>query len=214
MNEDLDHGSVLPFLAEARQQDWAVMVLNTNQDTVAGRPVEGSATPEEHAVTAWRELVKPARADKLVVVAHSYGGLVAVELARKFKKDFQGRVEGLLLTDSVHGRLTGDSATDRRLAAIGRNWAGSDEPLGGLLRAAGPARIEVVSAGHELHEWTTWAAMQGIFGVIRKIKEGEPWRGGGGQDGTEEREGSEARADPMAAIQERGERSSEEREEL
>ena len=34
-----------------------------------------------------------------------------------------------------------------------------------------------VSAGHELHEWTTWSAMDQIFGVMRMVKEGQGWKG-------------------------------------
>ena len=102
-----------------------------------------------------------------------------MSLARHFKEDFLGRVQGVLLTDSVHGRLSGDSSVDSRLEVVGRNWVGSHLPLGRSVRGAGQGRVERVSAGHEEHEWTTWAAMEEIFRVIRRIEEvGEKWREG------------------------------------
>ena len=33
MNEDLEKGSVLPFLEEARSEGWGVVVMNTNMDS-------------------------------------------------------------------------------------------------------------------------------------------------------------------------------------
>ena len=179
INQDLSHGSALPFLKEARERDWGVIVLNTNLNTLEGETIPGSESPEEHAATVWQTMVQPAMAKKVVVVGHSYGGVVAMHLARHFREDFLTRVQGVLLTDSVHGRLSGDSTVDSRLEAVGRNWVGSRLALGETVREAGQGRVERVSAGHEEHEWTTWAAMEEIFRVIRRIEEvGEKWRQG------------------------------------
>ena len=78
------------------------------------------------------------------------------------------RVEGLLLTDSVHGRLTGNPATDSHLIEvfgnscswdfreldhsfqIGQNWVSSDDPVGTPISSVfvGKGGIPLVSAGH------------------------------------------------------------------
>jgi len=178
MNEDLDHGSVLPFLREAKEKDWGVIVMNTNLNDIDGESIEGSEEPEVHGETVWKTMIAPAKASKVVVVAHSYGGIVAMHLASTFGEEWVRRVAGLLLTDSVHGRLTGNPATDSHLIEIGQNWVSSDDPVGTpvssvFVRKGG---IPLVSAGHSKHEWTTWAACGQIFEVIQKIKQGEAWK--------------------------------------
>ena len=40
-----------------------------------------SGSPEEHARTVWNRFVRPANADDVVIVAHSYGGVVVLDLA-------------------------------------------------------------------------------------------------------------------------------------
>jgi len=178
MNEDLDHGSVLPFLREAKEKDWGVCVLNTNLNDIDGESIEGSESPEEHGETVWQTMIAPAKASKVVVIAHSYGGIVAMHLASTFGEEWVKRVAGLLLTDSVHGRLTGNPATDSHLIKIGQNWVSSEDPVGTPISSVYVRKggIPLVSAGHSKHEWTTWAACNQIFEVIQKIKEGEPWK--------------------------------------
>jgi len=180
INEDLDKGTILPYLKEALGQNWGVIVLNTNHNSVNGKPIKGSETPEDHANTVWANLVAPTKATKVAVVAHSYGGLVSVELAHTYREDFLQRVKALLLTDSVHGRLTGDDRLDKHLVAIGRNWVSSNKPLGDLIKIGG--NIQRVSAGHEKHEWTSWAAREQIFQVLRDVAQEKQWQ----QDNTKE----------------------------
>ena len=40
---------------------------------------------------------------RVALVAHSYGGVVALHLARRFEEQFRGAVFALAMTDSVHG---------------------------------------------------------------------------------------------------------------
>merc|ERR1712192_59752 len=141
-------------MGEAKAKDWGVCVMNTNLNVIDGETIE------------------------VVVVAHSYGGIVAMHLAATFGEDWVNRVEGLLLTDSVHGRLTGNPTTDSHLIKIGQNWVSSDDPVGTPISSVYVRNggIPLVSAGHSKHEWTTGAACDQIFEVIQKIKGGEPWK--------------------------------------
>ena len=90
INEDLDHGSVLPFLRfnlisstiipdilhhtsssrEAKEKDWGVCVMNTNLNKIDGEFIEGSESPEEHGETVWKTMISPAKASKVVFVLH------------------------------------------------------------------------------------------------------------------------------------------------
>ena len=43
---------------------------------------QGSSSPEEHGVYVWEHFVKKAKAKEIYIVAHSYGGTVAVSVVR------------------------------------------------------------------------------------------------------------------------------------
>ena len=114
---------------------------------------------------------------------------MAVDLAHTFHDDFLSRVSAVLVTDSVHGGLTGDKKVDKKLRKIGRNYVSSSKPVDTPLRDGGG--IPRVSAGHPQHEWTSWAAMRSIFGIMHEVavaggeKEDTDNVGGGGTSGGE-----------------------------
>ena len=62
--------------------------MNPNLNDIAGKSIEGSEEPEEHGKTVWQTMVTPAKASKVVVVAHSYGGVVAMHLASTFGEEW------------------------------------------------------------------------------------------------------------------------------
>jgi pimeloyl-ACP methyl ester carboxylesterase len=171
INEDLDKGTMLPFIAHARETGWGVVVMNTNMNT-AGKTDEdipGSESPEDHANTVWENIVAKSDAKNIVIIAHSYGGVVAMELARSFKADFLDRVSGVFMTDSVHYKLSGDKEVDKKLEKIGKNYVGSDLEVGTPVeKMVGSKNIPRFSAGHEKHEWTSWSAMEEIFKDMEK----------------------------------------------
>merc|ERR1719219_852966 len=141
INEDLDKGTMLPYTKEA---------------------IPDNASPEEHADTVWEEVIKPSQAEKIVIISHSYGGVVTMDLARRHQEDFLKRVCGVFMTDSGHYRLTGLPELDTKLELISKNYVTSDQEVGLALTSArrGVARF---SAGHDTHEWTSWSARHRIF---------------------------------------------------
>ena len=79
-----------------------------NVDADTGERIPGSERPEQHAVTVWTQLVTPGATDQVVVIAHSYGGVVTMALAghQDTRAEFSDKVVGVFLTDSVHYGLT------------------------------------------------------------------------------------------------------------
>ena len=78
---------MLPDIERAREGGWAVLVLNTNHNTgLDGSRLEGSGSEEEHAESAWKALVQHSSARNIAILAHSYGGVVSMALAAKFKQ--------------------------------------------------------------------------------------------------------------------------------
>ena len=65
-------------------------------------------------------------AQHIVIIAHSYGGVVTMSLA--CSRDMS-RLAGVFLTDSVHYALSGDEDMDKMLVRIGKNYVTSEEVI-------------------------------------------------------------------------------------
>jgi hypothetical protein len=155
INHSLDSGTILPYIKRAQSEGYEIIVTNTNDNYRNRKPIEGSESPEEHANTVWKKIVQPSNAKSIAVVAHSYGGVVAVTLSQTFKEDFESKVFAVALTDGVQGK--GGS----RLSEIGINFVSSEKPLGAPESSYGG--MKRVSAGHPKHEMTSYSCMSALF---------------------------------------------------
>ncbi|CAO1413679.1 unnamed protein product [Diamesa tonsa] len=179
INHSLDAGTILPYIKKAREQGFEIIVTNTNDNYRGRKPILGSENPEIHAKTVWEKFVMPANPEAVAIVAHSYGGHVAIELGEKYAKDFEEKVFAIAFTDSVHSSY----GVTPKMRSIGINYVGSDKPLdtpeydlhGDIIR---------VSAGHSKHEMTSYSCIESLFVFVDKkykemkgsdeIKEDEP----------------------------------------
>jgi len=181
INNDINKGTQLPYIEEAKKLGLGVVVFNTNQNSFIDednvkRKLAGSSTPEEHALTVWNNFVKPSKAEKIVLVAHSYGGVVTMALANGASQDFIDRVKGIYFTDSVHYGLTRDKSVNEHLIQIGENYITSSKPLGEMLKKSS-SDVAHYSAGHTVHEWTSWSAQDTIFNQIKQVLNNQTYNG-------------------------------------
>lgn len=103
INESLEQGTQIPYVEQAIAKGYGVMILNTNDNYQAdGKKIPHSSSAEEHARYVWETYISKAEASSIVIVAHSYGGVVTVTLADQMKKEFEQRVKAIAFTDSVH----------------------------------------------------------------------------------------------------------------
>lgn len=103
INESLDQGTQIPYVERAIARNYGVMILNTNDNYQAdGKKIPHSSSAEEHAHCVWENYVSNAKASSIVIVAHSYGGVVTVALADQLKTEFENKVKAIAFTDSVH----------------------------------------------------------------------------------------------------------------
>ncbi|XP_043565292.1 cotranscriptional regulator FAM172A homolog isoform X5 [Chiloscyllium plagiosum] len=65
-------------------------------------PIRDNSTPEEHTLYVWDHFISRSSAKNVVFVAHSYGGLVFVELMIHREAEVKNKVISVALTDSVH----------------------------------------------------------------------------------------------------------------
>jgi alpha/beta superfamily hydrolase len=124
-------------------------------------------------------------AKHIAIVAHSFGGIVTLNLALEFKGDFLNRVFSVMLTDSVHHLDPKNKEKElvHFLRKISINFVASDEELGTPIRSKIEA-IPMVSAGHEVHEWTSTSCKELLFEQLlsrlnKRLSENPNSEGGG-----------------------------------
>ena len=151
MNDNLYPGSMLPYIQWAADNDFDVLVLNTNE---CGYEMNGSHTPFEHAQTVWNDLISGVLEKSVFIVAHSFGGVVVQKLIKN-NSNFKDIVFKIAFTDSVHmGKIPCHS-----IPCI--NWVSSSKPVDKYLGDG--FGCEMRSAGSTKHPWTSHYAMNHIF---------------------------------------------------
>ncbi|XP_014289174.1 FAM172 family protein homolog CG10038 [Halyomorpha halys] len=174
INDSLETGTQIPYIRKAMNLGYGVIIMNTNDNyrLIDGKkfPIEGSSNSSEHASTVWKHYVLPTAAEKILLIAHSFGGVVTMSLASNFEEDFLRRVKAIALTDSVHGRIP--RAVSSRLAEylseVGRNWVTSSEPLDKMLPEQ-QGEIQCVSAGTTKHELTSASSIESVFNFAESL---------------------------------------------
>lgn len=174
INDNLQSGTQIPYIKQAKAEGYGILVLNTNDNTrvVDDKvvPIKESSNPIEHASWVWKNYVRKALARKIAVVAHSYGGVCAVELANTMFEDFSTRVFAIAMTDSVHQMKFRHLKPEvqKYLCKVGRNWVSSAAPLDEIIEDDKKSDITSVSAGHKKHEMTSWSCKDSLFEYLRE----------------------------------------------
>lgn len=88
INDNLKTGTQLPFIKKAKEGNYSVVVMNSNDNErlINGRltPIAGSEDPVAHVCTVWKDYVLGEfKADKIIIVAHSFGGVATLALVIK-----------------------------------------------------------------------------------------------------------------------------------
>ncbi|XP_023944085.2 FAM172 family protein homolog CG10038 [Bicyclus anynana] len=169
INDSLDTGTQIPYIRQAQKRGYGVMVLNCNDNYREDTPIKHSSTAEEHTKYVWETYINNTKASMIVIVAHSYGGVLTVMLADAQKKQFEKRVVAVALTDSVHG-FSG-AKISKHLKKVSKNWISSTSPLDTPMKTP-EFDITRVSAGHPKHEMTSSKCIDSVFTYFeQKLKE-------------------------------------------
>lgn len=103
INDCLDNGTQIPYIKKALTKGYGIIVLNSNDNYRGDKEITNSGCAEDHAKYVWEEYITNIKANNILIVAHSYGGVLTVMLANKYNKLFEKKVKAVALTDSVHG---------------------------------------------------------------------------------------------------------------
>lgn len=108
INQSVNHGTQIPYIKRAIELGYDVLVTNTNHRyrIKDGERVylDGHETPEQHINSVWEQLIEPAldTIDSFAIVAHSYGGVVTLNMAKNYPHAFVNKCFAIAFTDSVH----------------------------------------------------------------------------------------------------------------
>ncbi|XP_017076769.2 FAM172 family protein homolog CG10038 isoform X2 [Drosophila eugracilis] len=169
INNSLDHGSQLPYLREAQNLGYDVLITNANDCSrfYNGKenPIKGVETSVEHMKYVWKNIVLPSKPESVAIVAHSYGGCLTLDLVERFTDFFKESVFAIAFTDAVMGS---PQAKNRDyLCDVTCDWVASNSPLDTPVSESKNS-IRRISAGHNKHEWTSYTAIDSIFKFIEK----------------------------------------------
>jgi len=163
INDSLNSGTQIPYVRRAKSLGYGLLVLNTNDNlriiNKESKKIPGSEDPHAHVNSVWSDYVKPSSAERIAIVAHSYGGVCAVKFGMENPEEFKKRVFAVALTDSVHVMVTKGC---EHVVKVARNWVSSDKPLD-TPEHTPSGDIECVSAGHPVHEMTSWSCIESLF---------------------------------------------------
>lgn len=165
INDSIEKGTQLGYIRRAMALGYGVLVLNTNDNKREGTPIRGSESPEQHSTYVWDNLIVKAQARHIAIVAHSYGGVVTMNLLTE-RPDALNRVIAIALTDSVHHPPTKEIAED--VKDIAKNWRSSDKPLDAQL-PSNPNDVARVSAGTTEHTLTSYMAFASVFDFLEEM---------------------------------------------
>lgn len=93
---------MIPHVTKAMDLGYDVLITNTNLNYVDNNPIPGSESAIDHLTTIFEKYFVTPRVQKIAICAHSYGGVVVMELHDRFPIVFKDKVFAVGLTDSVH----------------------------------------------------------------------------------------------------------------
>ncbi|XP_047505932.1 FAM172 family protein homolog CG10038 isoform X1 [Pieris napi] len=163
INNNLDMGTQIPYIQMGIKRNFGILIMNPNENYKRNKDIPQSNTSEEHAQYVWKTYISGTKAKNIVVVAHSYGGLLTVMLAQKFKNDFENRVKAVAMTDSVHS--FSEAIIPDSLRKVSINWISNTSPLDTPMKTP-EFEITRLSAGHPQHEMSSYASMDSVFKFI------------------------------------------------
>ena len=179
INENLELGSMKPYIEKAKQNNFSVIIYNPNErrDFDTGETIKEFFTMERHSVYVYNNIVKKNENIKeIYIVAHSMGGECTVRILLENKEDLlSGKIKKIAFTDSVHGEGYEKLGPEgvKRFRKISRNYVGSVEPVGKFVRdyTTSYGGVDCYSSGDRRHEYTSGTAINKIFEFFNSEEE-------------------------------------------
>lgn len=166
--ESLDHGTQMPYITRAMELGYDVVVANTNCNvsTRTGAVLQGYGA--EHLQMLYDKLLAPqlSSIDSFYLVAHSAGGQQVLNLLKQNEAAFFAKCFGICFTDSPLQLSTMSKESREYLSKNSRNYVTSKKTLNTMVKSGKGTEVPEFSAGHNVHEHTSYCAKTSIFGFF------------------------------------------------
>jgi hypothetical protein len=163
LKDNMDLGSMIPFVEFAKSQNWLTLIMNPNfthsPNTYTAIPL--LETRENHGQYVWRKFIQT-NSLPLYLVAHSCGGLSVTDLLQHFPEDFKTRVKKIAFTDAIVSDYSLSFKQRLLLAKKSIHWVASSR-AGNSVISKVSQNIEERSAGHTKHEYATGSSFEYII---------------------------------------------------
>ncbi|CAG8672926.1 7461_t:CDS:2 [Acaulospora morrowiae] len=166
-------GTMYPYIRKAQELKWGIVIFNPNENygriirdgkVVSRGSIKGSESSDNHCLYVWKNFVRTSKAEKIMIVAHSYGGINTTYLLSKLADEFKSRVIAIALTDSVHSVSMIPTQLREWFMNHSLNWIKSSLPLSENIKEAKKFYgCRCFSAGHPKHEYTSGTAFEDVF---------------------------------------------------
>ncbi|CAJ0828843.1 8803_t:CDS:10, partial [Entrophospora sp. SA101] len=165
----INDGSMISYVKRAREMGFSVIIVNPNEVFwYKGKAVVRSETPESHTNYVFENFVIPSSANKIFIVANSYGGHCAVDVMQNFFELLKNRVKGIEFTETTHSIDFVKTILVRYwIIKNCRNWLMSSEPAGSEIRDSRFGCISF-SSGAENNEFVTYEVIDRVFEHVAK----------------------------------------------
>ncbi|XP_031553672.1 cotranscriptional regulator FAM172A-like, partial [Actinia tenebrosa] len=168
INENLESGTMMPYIEKALEEGFGVILTNGNHNMDSNdRPIQGSESAQDHFVYVWNKFIKDAKAEHIVIVAHSLGGEVVLHGLREID-EARRRINAVAFTHSTHTTIKESTEIKRWLKENARNWVCSEEPLDTPVKIDCKDDCDQVSAGTNEHTMTSHLAKDSVFNFFEE----------------------------------------------
>ncbi|EGC28262.1 hypothetical protein DICPUDRAFT_160425, partial [Dictyostelium purpureum] len=134
--------------------------------------VKGSESSQNHVLYVFDHFISKSPAKKIIIVAHSFGGVNTCHLLDNRAEKIENRLAGIALTDSVHSISSKSNQFTKSFFGNQDktiNFIRSEEEVGTDLGFSKPQGCRIASAGHTIHEFTSAFCKVPLFNFILKI---------------------------------------------
>ena len=141
----LSKGTWLPYIQKAREHDYAVLLLRPNTNFITNadgekQPIQGSETPEIHALNVWTNIVSKAEnVTHIALLGFGHGAILCKDLfLSEMVKDDENhsvsRIKALVTIGASHLVEKDDDAdTKALLGGLAVNLESNEAPIGHIL---------------------------------------------------------------------------------
>ena len=165
INDSLEPGSMVPYITQARNLNYSVLILNPNirKDPLTGQDIPINLSSQSHCNYIFQNIVMKTKASQVFIAAHSFGGVCTVSLIKNRSAYFKKKVKAIALLDSVHKNVNELSFDQRKyFQGVSKNWKKSNKAIGTRISNASEG-CDCVSGGDQRHEYVSHAAIAEVF---------------------------------------------------